>query len=30
MASLMLKVSTSALNVEADGFVDVKGEYKCT
>ncbi len=30
MVSLMLKVSTRALNVEADGFVDVKGEYKYT
>ncbi len=29
MASLMLKVSTSTLNAEANGFVDVKGEYKC-
>ncbi len=27
MASLMLKVSTSALNAEANGFVDIKGEF---
>ncbi len=30
MASLMLKVSTSALHAEANGFVDVKDEYKYT
>ncbi len=30
MVSLMIKVSTSALNAEANGFVDVKGEYKST